>query len=64
MIRRALRQARWSRCRLTLMVERQPVEGELLAATIERITLKRSDAEAGTVHVHFPRMGYRMTAAQ
>ncbi len=42
----------------------QPVEGELLAATIERITLKRSDAEAGTVHVHFPRMGYRMTAAQ
>jgi glutathione S-transferase len=37
-------------------------EGELVAATRTRYTLKRVDARAGTVHVHFPRIGYVLKA--
>ena len=36
------------------------VNGELVGLTTERITLRRSDARAGTVHVHFPRIGYAL----
>ena len=40
----------------------EPTEGELVAATRTRYTLRRSDARAGTVHVHFPRIGYQLRA--
>ena len=33
-------------------------EGELVAATRTRYTVRREDLRAGTVHVHFPRIGY------
>ena len=41
----------------------EPTEGELVAATRTRYTLRRSDARAGTVHVHFPRVGFQLKAA-
>lgn len=36
----------------------EATEGELLAATRTHYSLRRTDARAGTVHVHFPRIGY------
>lgn len=39
-----------------------PVEGELLFAGSEELILRREDARAGVVHVHFPRLGYRIEA--
>lgn len=36
----------------------EPTEGELVAATRMTYTLRRLDSRAGTVHVHFPRIGY------
>lgn len=39
-----------------------PVEGELLFAGAEELILRREDERAGTVHVHFPRLGYGITA--
>ncbi len=36
----------------------EPTEGILRAATRTRYTLERSDDRAGTVHVHFPRIGF------
>ncbi len=36
----------------------EETEGELLAATRMHYTLRRQDDRAGTVHVHFPRIGY------
>ncbi|MEP6773577.1 MAG: glutathione S-transferase C-terminal domain-containing protein, partial [Polaromonas sp.] len=41
----------------------EPTEGELIAATRMHYTLRRTDARAGTVHVHFPRIGYTLKAA-
>ena len=38
----------------------EPTEGELVAATRTRFTLRRSDERAGTVHVHFPRLGFTL----
>jgi len=38
----------------------EPTEGELIAATRTRYTLRRIDPRAGTVHVHFPRVGFTM----
>ncbi len=38
----------------------EPTEGELVAATRTRYTLRREDALAGTVHVHFPRVGFTL----
>ena len=38
----------------------EPTEGELIAATRTRYTLRRTDPRAGTVHVHFPRIGYTL----
>jgi len=40
----------------------EPTEGELVAATRTRYTLRRSDPRAGTVHVHFPRIGFQLRA--
>ena len=37
-----------------------PVRGDLIGATPERFTLRRHDAQAGELHVHFPRAGYRL----
>lgn len=42
----------------------ETTEGELVAATRTRYTLKRVDPRAGTVHVHFPRIGYVLKAVQ
>ncbi|WP_282344782.1 glutathione S-transferase family protein [Pseudomonas sp. PS02288] len=39
-----------------------PVEGELLHAGAEELILRREDARAGVVHVHFPRVGFRIEA--
>ncbi len=36
----------------------EPTEGELVAATRTHFSLRRTDERAGTVHVHFPRIGY------
>jgi glutathione S-transferase len=38
--------------------------GELVAATRMHYTLRRVDARAGTVHVHFPRIGYVLRPAE
>ena len=38
----------------------EPTHGELVAATRTRITVRRHDERAGTVHVHFPRVGFVM----
>jgi glutathione S-transferase len=37
--------------------------GELVSACQSRLVLRRHDPRAGTVHVHFPRLGFVMTAA-
>jgi glutathione S-transferase len=39
-----------------------PVEGELVFAGLEALILRRSDDRVGVVHVHFPRVGYRIEA--
>ena len=39
-----------------------PVAGELLFAGREELILRRTDERAGIVHVHFPRMGFRIQA--
>lgn len=36
----------------------EPTEGDLIAATAMHYTLRRTDERAGTIHVHFPRIGY------
>ena len=36
----------------------EPTEGVLRAATRTRYTLERADERVGTVHVHFPRIGF------
>lgn len=40
----------------------EPTAGELLAASRTHYTLRRSDPRAGTVHVHFPRVGFVLKA--
>jgi glutathione S-transferase len=40
------------------------VEGELVALSAERVTVKVSNAQCGVVHVHFPRLGYRVRAVK
>ena len=37
---------------------RVPVEGTLVAANAQEIVISRETAEAGTVHIHFPRAGF------
>ncbi|MGG5873284.1 glutathione S-transferase family protein [Pseudomonas peli] len=39
-----------------------PVEGELVFAGAEELILRREDERAGTVHVHFPRLGFAIKA--
>lgn len=40
-----------------------PVTGELVLSAPEKIALHRTDARAGEVVVHFPRLGFQMTRA-
>ena len=42
----------------------EATEGTLIAATRTHYTLERSDPRAGTVHVHFPRIGYVLRKAE
>ncbi|MBD9415453.1 glutathione S-transferase family protein [Pseudomonas sp. PDM16] len=39
-----------------------PVEGELVFAGAEELILRREDERAGVIHVHFPRLGFRIEA--
>jgi glutathione S-transferase len=41
----------------------EATEGELIAATRTHYSLRREDPRAGTVHVHFPRVGYVLRKA-
>jgi glutathione S-transferase len=41
----------------------EATEGDLIAATRTHYSLRREDARAGTVHVHFPRIGYVLRPA-
>jgi len=41
-----------------------PVRGELLNASTEEIAVRRSDPRAGSVVVHFPRMGFQLRKAE
>ncbi|MGE0486436.1 MAG: glutathione S-transferase family protein [Gammaproteobacteria bacterium] len=34
------------------------IEGELVGTTVSSLTVRRSDPRVGTVHVHFPKIGY------
>ena len=38
----------------------EPTEGALIAATRTRYTLRRTGDRSGTVHVHFPRVGFTL----
>ncbi|HYF42497.1 MAG TPA: glutathione S-transferase family protein [Ramlibacter sp.] len=42
----------------------EATEGELIAATRTHYSLRRTDPRAGTVHVHFPRIGYVLRKAE
>lgn len=42
----------------------ETTEGELLAATRMHYTLRRTDPRVGTVHVHFPRVGFVLRKAE
>jgi hypothetical protein len=37
-----------------------PIEGDLYAATPDRISIAREDRRAGRVVVHFPRLGFEL----
>lgn len=41
----------------------EAVAGALVGLTAERVTIERRDPRAGTVHVHFPRLGYQLQQA-
>jgi glutathione S-transferase len=40
-----------------------PVEGELVASSVHEVALRREAPEVGSVVVHFPRAGFRVTKA-
>ena len=42
---------------------RDPIEGRLVAVNAERITIARDAGELDLIHVHFPRVGYVLSAA-
>lgn len=42
----------------------EPTQGELVAATRTRYSLRRNDPRAGSVHVHFPRNGFILKRAE
>lgn len=42
---------------------RVPVEGTLVAAGDHEVVIRRRDADAGELHIHFPRLGFDVVAA-
>lgn len=42
---------------------KDPVAGTLVSANAQSVVIRRTDPRAGTVHVHFPRAGYRIVPA-
>jgi glutathione S-transferase len=42
---------------------RDPIAGVLVAADRERVVIARDEPSLGRLHVHFPRVGYIVTAA-
>jgi glutathione S-transferase len=42
---------------------KDPVIGDLVSISPDHVSLRRETAEAGTLHLHFPRWGYRVIAA-
>lgn len=42
----------------------EPTKGALIAVTRMHCSLRRTDPEAGTVQVHFPRIGYALKGVQ
>lgn len=42
---------------------RDPIAGRLVAVNPDRIVIARASDETGSVHVHFPRVGYHLIAA-
>lgn len=40
---------------------RDPVAGTLACASVDEVVVRREDARAGVVYVHFPRIGYEVT---
>ena len=42
----------------------EPTQGELVAASRTRYSLRRNDPRTGTVHVHFPRNGFILKRAE
>jgi glutathione S-transferase len=42
---------------------RDPVVGELVGSSAREIVIRRTDERAGTVHVHFPRLGFVVAPA-
>jgi glutathione S-transferase len=43
---------------------RDPIEGALVGANADEVVLRRGDVRAGTVYVHFPRLGFEISAAR
>ena len=43
---------------------RDPVVGELVTSNAREIVVRRTDERAGTVHVHFPRLGFVVAPAK
>jgi glutathione S-transferase len=43
---------------------RDPVEGLLVGSSANEVVVERSDPRAGTVYVHFPRLGYEVAEAE
>lgn len=53
--------------RLSVMPDdtgREPMAGELVGSSAREIVIRRTDERAGTVHVHFPRLGYMVMPAK
>lgn len=53
--------------RLSVMPDdtgREPMVGELVGSNEREIVVRRTDERAGTVHVHFPRLGYMVMPAK
>ena len=42
---------------------REEVRGELVQSNASEVVVRRADPRAGTVYVHFPRLGFEITAA-
>jgi glutathione S-transferase len=41
-----------------------PVSGRLVGLTADEVVIERTDARAGTLHVHFPRIGFQVKEEQ